>query len=164
MDTGYTRRLKSTSQWKNYWLFRETGKRRSDNRGGQKEWHRERAFEKEAKPCLFLISHQHSSSNDRSACKERWTKITPKGSRQYQTKIFCLLISPIVLTRHPDGPSTMDRKNISRPGDFLKKRIRLKRRIRQRRTSEFTSAVIYKLFSLILSCFSRIKAEMWIPV
>lgn len=142
MDTAYTGRLKSTTYWKNYWLFREAGKNRWDNRWGQKE--SDRVLGKAAKPCIFLMSHKHSSSNDRSACEERCTKITPKGSRQYEMKIFCLLISPIVLPWHPDCPSTKDRKNISRLGDFLsKEKDQTKKKDKKEKDiSEFTSVVI----------------------
>lgn len=63
-------------------------------------------------------------------------------------------------------PSPKDRKNITRLGDFFaKEKDQIKRRLDQRRISLSSLQLLFKnFFSLILSCFFRIKVEMWIPV
>lgn len=67
--------------------------------------------------CLTNTAHQMTDHH----VKKEELKLPQKSQDSTKQKIFCLLLSPIVLPWHPDCPSPKDRKKISRLGDFLAK-------------------------------------------
>lgn len=127
---------------------------------------REHIGKRKKSPAFFLMSHQHISSNDRSALWRKMNPNYPKRVKTVQNKNLLSFDITYSLALTPWLPSQKDRKIISRLGAFfLKKRIRLKEsKTREGYHWAHFSCYLKFLFSLVLFCFSTIKVEMWIPV